>query len=84
LAFYIYITFDQIGNSLFDAPGASKVAGLMEKAKAKNVKVIFPVDSITADKFDKDAKVKKKPSFSCVISTADFMRINLDWYRHRR
>lgn len=29
----------------------------MEKAKQKNVKVVFPVDFITADKFDKDATV---------------------------
>lgn len=29
----------------------------MKKAKANNVKVILPVDYVTADKFDKDAKV---------------------------
>ncbi|GLB35215.1 putative phosphoglycerate kinase [Lyophyllum shimeji] len=45
-----------IGNSLFDAPGSEKVAGLLEKAKQHNVKVVFPVDYIIADKFDKDAK----------------------------
>ncbi|KII88860.1 hypothetical protein PLICRDRAFT_40505 [Plicaturopsis crispa FD-325 SS-3] len=45
-----------IGNSLFDAPGAEKVAGLVEKAKKNNVKLVFPVDFVTADKFDKDAK----------------------------
>ncbi|RDB21206.1 Phosphoglycerate kinase [Hypsizygus marmoreus] len=45
-----------IGNSLFDAPGSEKVAGLVEKAKKNNVKLVFPVDYITADKFDKDAK----------------------------
>lgn len=28
----------------------------MEKAKKNNVKIVFPVDYITADKFDKDAK----------------------------
>jgi 3-phosphoglycerate kinase len=48
---------DQIGNSLFDAPGSEKVAALVEKAKKNNVKLVFPVDYITADKFDKDAKV---------------------------
>jgi 3-phosphoglycerate kinase len=47
----------QIGNSLFDAPGAEKVAELVAKAKTKNVKVVFPVDYVTADKFDKDAQV---------------------------
>ncbi|KZV88867.1 putative PGK1-phosphoglycerate kinase [Exidia glandulosa HHB12029] len=46
----------KIGNSLFDEAGSSKVAGLIEKAKAKNVKVVLPVDYVTADKFDKDAK----------------------------
>ncbi|KIK63841.1 hypothetical protein GYMLUDRAFT_71959 [Collybiopsis luxurians FD-317 M1] len=45
-----------IGNSLFDAPGSEKVHGLVEKAKKNNVKLVFPVDYITADKFDKDAK----------------------------
>ncbi|KAF8185033.1 phosphoglycerate kinase [Mycena galopus ATCC 62051] len=44
-----------IGNSLFDAPGSEKVAGLVEKAKKNNVKLVFPVDYVTADKFDKDA-----------------------------
>jgi phosphoglycerate kinase len=45
-----------IGNSLFDKPGSEKVAALVEKAKKNNVKLVFPVDYITADKFDKDAK----------------------------
>ena len=46
-----------IGNSLFDKDGSEKVAGLVEKAKSKNVELVFPVDYITGDKFDKDAKV---------------------------
>ncbi|KAK0210465.1 phosphoglycerate kinase [Desarmillaria ectypa] len=45
-----------IGNSLFDAAGSEKVAGLVEKAKQKGVKIVFPVDYVIADKFDKDAK----------------------------
>ncbi|KIL00644.1 hypothetical protein PAXRUDRAFT_821436 [Paxillus rubicundulus Ve08.2h10] len=45
-----------IGNSLFDKDGAQKVASLVEKAKANNVELVFPIDYITADKFDKDAK----------------------------
>lgn len=45
-----------IGNSLFDEAGSKTVASLMEKAKAKGVKVVLPVDYITADKFAKDAK----------------------------
>lgn len=47
----------QIGNSLFDSAGAEKVVSLIEKAKANNIKVVFPVDFITADNFDKDANV---------------------------
>ena len=47
----------QIGNSLFDVPGAEKVKYLVEKAKANDVNLVFPVDYITADKFDKNAKV---------------------------
>ncbi|KDQ60552.1 hypothetical protein JAAARDRAFT_190729 [Jaapia argillacea MUCL 33604] len=45
-----------IGNSLFDAPGSEKVAALVEKAKKNNVKLVFPVDYVTADKFDKNAQ----------------------------
>jgi len=45
-----------IGSSLFDQPGSEKVPALVEKAKKNNVKIVFPVDYITADKFDKDAK----------------------------
>ncbi|PKS06709.1 hypothetical protein jhhlp_006783 [Lomentospora prolificans] len=48
-----------IGDSLFDKAGAETVPKLMEKAKKNNVKVVLPVDYITADKFDKDAKVGK-------------------------
>lgn len=44
-----------IGDSLFDKAGAETVPKLVEKAKAKNVKIVLPVDFITADKFDKDA-----------------------------
>lgn len=46
-----------IGNSLFDEEGSKKAADLLEKAKKNNVEVVFPVDYVTADKFDKDAKV---------------------------
>ncbi|KAK3312448.1 phosphoglycerate kinase [Apodospora peruviana] len=44
-----------IGNSLFDESGAKTVEGLMKKAKDNGVKVVLPVDYVTADKFDKDA-----------------------------
>ncbi|KAH8894218.1 phosphoglycerate kinase [Thozetella sp. PMI_491] len=46
-----------IGNSLFDEAGSKTVGDLIEKAKKNNVKVVLPVDYITADKFDKDATV---------------------------
>ena len=49
----------KIGASLFDQAGSEKCASLMEKAKKNNVKVVLPVDYITADKFDKDANVGK-------------------------
>ena len=32
---------------------------MIEKAKSRNIKIVFPVDFITADKFDKDAKVRE-------------------------
>jgi len=48
-----------IGNSLFDAAGSEKVGELVEKAKKNKVKLVFPVDYITGDKFDKDAQVGK-------------------------
>ncbi|MDR1789755.1 MAG: phosphoglycerate kinase [Opitutaceae bacterium] len=47
-----------IGNSLFDAEGAKLVPALVEKAKARGVRLILPVDYIIADKFAADAAVK--------------------------
>lgn len=51
--------FQQIGASLFDEPGSKKVDYLVEKAKKNGVALVFPVDYVTADKFDKDAKVSQ-------------------------
>ncbi|KXX78373.1 Phosphoglycerate kinase [Madurella mycetomatis] len=48
-----------IGTSLFDEAGSKTVADLMKKAEKNNIKVVLPVDYITADKFDKDANVGK-------------------------
>ncbi|KAI9143727.1 phosphoglycerate kinase [Paraphysoderma sedebokerense] len=45
----------KIGNSLFDAEGAKIVQEIVEKAKKNNVQLYFPVDYVTADKFDKNA-----------------------------
>lgn len=47
----------KIGSSLFDEPGSHKCEELMKKAEANKVKIVLPVDYVTADKFDKDAKV---------------------------
>nr|ACO14839.1 Probable phosphoglycerate kinase [Caligus clemensi] len=47
----------KIGDSLYDEAGAQIVPKLMEKAKSKGVKIHLPVDFLTGDKFDKDAKV---------------------------
>jgi len=47
----------KIGKSLFDEGGAKIVHDLVEKAKSKGVKLHFPIDYVTADKFDKNAKV---------------------------
>lgn len=57
MAFTFAKTLDNvsIGDSLFDQAGAEKVRALVEKAKKNNVKLVFPVDYITADKFDKNA-----------------------------
>ncbi|GAB7350948.1 hypothetical protein MBLNU459_g1455t1 [Dothideomycetes sp. NU459] len=46
----------KIGNSLFDEAGSKTVKDLVEKAKKNNVKIVLPVDYVTADKFDKDAE----------------------------
>ncbi|KAK3956617.1 phosphoglycerate kinase [Pseudoneurospora amorphoporcata] len=48
-----------IGNSLFDEAGAKTVPDLVKKAEKNNVKIVLPVDYITADKFDKDANTGK-------------------------
>ncbi|CAG8737859.1 2785_t:CDS:2, partial [Dentiscutata heterogama] len=45
----------EIGNSLYDEEGAKIVEQLVEKAKSLNVKLIFPVDYVIADKFDANA-----------------------------
>lgn len=46
-----------IGSSLFDEAGSHIVKDIVEKAKAKGVKLHLPVDYVTADKFAADAKV---------------------------
>jgi len=46
-----------IGKSIFDEEGSKIVQKLVDKAKQKNVKLHFPIDHVTADKFDKNAQV---------------------------
>jgi phosphoglycerate kinase len=48
----------KIGASLFDPEGAKIVQELVNKAKAKGVKLVFPVDYIAADKFAADANTQ--------------------------
>lgn len=43
----------EIGASLYDAEGAKLVTELMEKAKARGVKILLPVDHVCGDKFPK-------------------------------
>lgn len=45
----------EIGKSLYDEEGAQIVRRLMDKAKEKNVQIHFPVDFVTADKFEENA-----------------------------
>lgn len=47
-----------IGDSLFDVEGAKIVQELSDQAKAKGVKLIFPVDYVCADKFDPNANTQ--------------------------
>lgn len=44
-----------IGKSLYDEEGAKIVNRILEKAKAKNVKIHLPTDFVTAEKFAEDA-----------------------------
>jgi phosphoglycerate kinase len=53
--FHKVINGMDIGESLYDPAGAEIIPELMEKAKAKGVRIHLPVDFITADKFAPDA-----------------------------
>jgi hypothetical protein len=59
-----------IGKSIFDEEGAKAVPHIIATAKARGVKLYFPVDHIIADKFDKDAKTGV---------TDDVLGIPSDW-----
>ncbi|HEY5792275.1 MAG TPA: phosphoglycerate kinase [Chthoniobacterales bacterium] len=60
MAFTFLKTLDgmKIGESLFDPEGAKIVGELVEKAKAKGVKLYLPVDFLCADKFDPEANTQ--------------------------
>jgi phosphoglycerate kinase len=48
----------EIGDSLFDPAGARIVGELVEKAKARGVKIILPVDYVCAERFDPNAAAR--------------------------
>uniref|UniRef100_UPI00358E161F phosphoglycerate kinase-like n=1 Tax=Myxine glutinosa TaxID=7769 RepID=UPI00358E161F len=47
----------KIGSSLYDEEGAALVKDLMSKAQKNGVTINLPMDFVTADKFDENAKV---------------------------
>merc|ERR1719359_1849214 len=48
----------EIGGSLFDEEGSKIVQEIMDKAKAKNVEIVLPVDFVCSSKFGEDGDVK--------------------------
>lgn len=52
----------KIGNSLVEDDKLELALQLIEKAKAKNVNLLLPIDSAIADKFDANANVSSAPS----------------------
>ncbi len=52
----------EVGNSLIEADKLSLAAELLEKAAAKNVRLVLPEDSIVADGFNNDADHRAAPS----------------------
>jgi phosphoglycerate kinase len=48
----------EIGDSLFDPEGAKIVGELVEKAKARGVSIILPVDYVCADRFEPAAATR--------------------------
>lgn len=49
----------KIGSSLYDEEGSKIVKEIMDKAKAKNVKILLPNDFIIGDKLDESSKVEE-------------------------
>ena len=48
----------EIGDSLFDPEGAKIVGELVDKAKARGVGIVLPVDYVCADRFDPNAATR--------------------------
>ncbi len=59
----------EIGTSLLEEDKVELARELLEKAKAKNVKLLLPVDTVVADAFSNDANTKVVPT----------MQIPADW-----
>lgn len=51
----------EIGNSLLDVPGIDVAKMVMEKAKAKGIALLLPIDNVVADAFSNDANTKVVP-----------------------
>lgn len=54
----------EVGNSLVEDDKLEIAKSFLEKAKAKNVDVLLPEDSVIADKFDNDSNIKINNSYS--------------------
>lgn len=54
---FIKVMGGRIGNSLCEDEKLEMAKGIIEKARDKGVNLIFPVDSVNADRFDPEANV---------------------------
>lgn len=64
----------EIGTSLYDEEGAKIVSEIMEKAKAKGVEIVLPVDFICSSKFGEDGEIKSADMSSGI--PAGFMALD--------
>lgn len=55
---FVKATGGSIGSSLVEEDKLDLALSIIDKAKAKNVKLILPIDAIIADKFDANANAK--------------------------
>jgi len=54
-----------IGSSLFDEEGSKIVPTIMEKAAAKGVELVLPVDFVTSSKFGEDGTIETATQKRC-------------------